>query len=353
MRPTFTSPSLLRSLGFTMLATLALLSACGEDTSSDGGAGSDGSGDSGGSGGSDTGAGGGDSSGGNQGLGGAPVIDPENPIEPGTNNPADSECNFAGAWLLRTTTTTVALGDDQVARRWYFYEVAQDGERFQISESLNCQVRVETVPCSGITCTRVTMNDDAATSVIERTSHAGTQGTFAMDGDECAFTMTPVYEVRGVTPGPYLPEDPTADEPLSALTPLPTSGDHADVTDWDGDGEPGLRFDIDAFISGWRDSGQRDKQTFYSVSGDADYAVPLEATEFSLKLDLELEEVVYAAENQVHETLGEVAEDGHYVEVIRLGDSRADAGLSDDDFTTCQALEAQYPFDCTTFGACN
>lgn len=348
MQRTFASAPLLRSLGLALLAAASVMTACGEDSATGGDAGAGGSADSGGSG-----SGGARAGSGDDGLGGAPVIEPDDPIEPGANNPADPECNFSGAWLVRTTTTSVALDDDQVARRWYYYEVAQDGERFQISESLNCQVRVETAPCTGIGCTVVTMSDDATAAVLERTSHAGTQGTFAMEGGECAFTMTPVYEVRGVTPDAYLPEDPADDLALSELTPLPTAGDDADVTDWDGDGQPGLRFDIDAVLDGSRNSGQRDKQTFYSVAGDADYAVPLEATQFVLKADIELEENVYAAPNPIFETLGELAADGHYVELFRLGDDRADAGLPADDFAACQALEAEYPYDCTTFGACN
>ncbi len=346
MHRTLASPSLLRSLGLTVFVTASLVVACGEDAGSDGGAGSDGAPDDGSGSGGGTGSGGSGSGsgGGSSGLGGAPVIDPDDPIAPGTNEPLDPECNFAGAWLLRTTVTSVAQGDDQVARRWYYYEVAQDGERFQVSESLNCQVHVETVPWSGVTGARVTMSDGAITAVLDRTSHAGTQGTFKKDGDECAFTMAPVYEVRGVDPGPYLPDDPRDDEPLSALAPLPSDPEHEDVTDWDGAGRPGLQWEIDALLDGWRSSGQRDKQEFYSVPGDTDYAVPLDATEFSLKLDIELEEIVYAASNAIFETLGVPKADGHYVEVHRLGDDRQDAGLSADDLELCKALEAQYPF---------
>jgi hypothetical protein len=270
-----------------------------------------------------------------------PGVTPEEPIPPGTSDPTDPECNLAGAWLLRSTVTSVANGDDQVARRWYLYEIAQEGARFQISTALNCQVRVKTDPYEGIGRADVTMNDAALAAVLARNSHAGTQGTFVKEGDECAFEMDPVYEVRGVNGDKYLPDDPTAYPDLADLLPLPTAGDDPDVSDWDGDGEPGLRWDIDTpLLDGWRDSGQRDVQRFYSVAGDATYAVPLEATEFTVKLDIDMEEVVYAAKNDLFASVGVLKDVDHYGEMQRLADDRESIpDLPSDDLEACRYLE--------------
>jgi hypothetical protein len=102
----------------------------------------------------------------------------------------------------------------------------------------------------------------------------------------CGVTLERWYQVRGVTDA-YLPPVFSADPALASLPPLPTVSNPIDgttfpagATDPDGDGFPGISFQLSGLVSGVRDSVQRVWKAYATlpgtpvVAGSLQFSVP-------------------------------------------------------------------------------
>jgi|GEM_PF-6801804 len=267
--------------------------------------------------------------------------------------PSDADCDLSGVWAVEANTHTTAdlpTGgtQDQRAKRWYLYEISHDGDDVEIVRSLNCQVHVE--GGTGLTGVTVTLEDTSTSSILERNSHAGMKGTYTKSGEVCELDLDRGYSVLGVNKGTYLPADASARPELSELTPLPTEGATDGAEDWDGDGDPGIAFTVDAFLPGTRNSAQRSYFEFDSDSTNEDYTIALSASTFTVNNLTSIEEQVLSADNDLLKTAATLSGTDHPVTFTRLGDNRAtatlpgDATIPEDDLEACKALQTAFPY---------
>ena len=282
-------------------------------------------------------------------MGGAPGGDGDGDDEL-VSKPASPECNLSGVWAVVAKTVTSAAGGNQVANRWYLYEVGQIGDDVEVVRSLNCKVRVEN---AGGVATEVTISDDALAGILKNNSHAGLHGTFSKSEDVCVLNFDRQYTVLGVKPDDYLPKDPNTRPALDTLPALPSENQPDGAEDWDGDGTPGLLFNVKTlggFLEGSRNSVQRGFVEFDSDETEPRYTIPVDSTAFTVNNTTAIEENVIAASSDTFKTLGTLKGSDHPVTFTRLGDTRAsarlpsDAKVPEDDMEACLALEQEFPY---------
>lgn len=186
----------------------------------------------------------------------------------------ETACEMTGYWAARQSTylREPILGGLQVSSNWFFLRLEQEGDAFVVRESLDCGILV-----TGSVTVRYTPS--ALRSVLHANAMDGSSGHPARRGTArvvpggCAVTFDRWYAVRGATDA-YLPADFLAKPELASLPPLPTVQNPASTTelpdgatDPDGDGAPGLSFQIEGLASGIRNSAQRDWKEFATPSG--------------------------------------------------------------------------------------
>jgi hypothetical protein len=187
---------------------------------------------------------------------------------------AENPCDLTGFWAVRETTylRDQVFGTVQVSSNWYLYDVAQVGDNFAITASLDCGVHV-----TG----SATIDYPPATlqSLIWLNSEDGTdpsrgqrQGTSTPEPGACAVTLAPWYFVRGVTTA-YLPADFASDPPLDGMEPLPSVSDPINgtvfpegATDPTTSGIPGVGTVVSGLAPGMRYSAQRSTAAFSGMS---------------------------------------------------------------------------------------
>lgn len=236
---------------------------------------------------------------------------------------------------------------DQIANRWYLFEISHDGENVEVVRGANCQVRVE--DDNELIGTVVTISDEALQGILDHSSPAGLVGTFSKNGEVCELDFERQYFVLGL-PESYLPENPEERPALSELPPLPTKADPTGAEDWDMDGELGLAFSVDSLASGTRHSVQRSYIEFDSDSSNPEYTIALDSSEFTVNNTTAISESVLSASGSFLETVGALQGTDHPVTFTRLGDSYETARLPSGDalpestFEMCKALEEEFPF---------
>jgi len=186
----------------------------------------------------------------------------------------DTACDMTGYWAVRTTdhTRDNVVGDLQTSSNWNFYRLSQTGTDFQVVQSLDCGVHVTgsvTVDYTpGSLQGMIYLNREDAESI-----HGARHGTSAATTGGCAVTFDRWYSIRGAEES-YLPQDFGSLVPLTQLPALPAVADPvngdavpAGATDPDGDGLPGVAFEITGIVQGVRDSVQRLWKEYASAPG--------------------------------------------------------------------------------------
>ena len=177
----------------------------------------------------------------------------------------DSACDLTGFWSVRETdyARDTVLQSIQTSSNWFFYHVTQTANDFVVDQELDCGIHVtgsatvEYTPAALRGVIYENRMDDPAST------HGLRHGTSTASGDGCAVTLDRWYSVRGAETS-YLPADFSLHQSNQELTALPTEADPvngtdtpAGTTDEDGDGLPGISFDITGFVTGVRNSAQR------------------------------------------------------------------------------------------------
>lgn len=158
----------------------------------------------------------------------------------GTLNDAavpESPCDMTGLWIAEQHTVSTAIGADQRATNYYYYQIRQEGDRFTIEKGLNCGLIVQGT-------TSVTLGDATLEALAPQESAGlGRQGTFkpAADGKSCEFQLDRSYNLRAANKAEFLTNhwkigDPP--KPLSEFPSLPKTP--PGMEDWDGDGKDGF-----------------------------------------------------------------------------------------------------------------
>ena len=204
-------------------------------------------------------------------------------------------CDMSGYWIVRQTDFSV---DDifggllQTSSNWYIFELAQEGDAFEVQISRYCGIQV-----SG--SVDVTLTPDGIRRLLpsnpqgrNNTARDPRRGVSREVGDgTCEFSMDRWYIVRGVEESsgesPYLPADFSARPELADLPVMPDVEDDQRMSeapidvegaeDWDGDGRDGLAWVVTGAASGVRNSVQRDWLEYFS---DEEFSVAAGSNEF-------------------------------------------------------------------------
>ncbi len=184
--------------------------------------------------------------------GGAPSVSPDtgsdevpegpDPVPDDTPPPDGGKCDMTGRWLLTTHSVTDALGQQQVAHDWHYYEIEQQGDTFRVTKGLLCGN-----DALGVGLFAVTADFSGAwDGITARMRLDGRTGSSAPTADGgCWVKVDRLYMVRGATVPYYL--DPSV--PLPTLE-QPGTDSAPGWEDWDGDGNPGITAVVSGVVAG-------------------------------------------------------------------------------------------------------
>lgn len=207
----------------------------------------------------------------------------------------EATCEMTGYWAARESTylRETILGGLQVSSNWFFLRFEQEGDRFRVTEGLDCGILV-----TG--SANVRYSPDALRAVLHANRQEGSPGHPARRGTArpvasgCEVSLDRWYNVRGL-PDEFLPADFTTKPALDSLRPLPTVRDPVGndrpegAIDPDADGQPGLAFQIAGLAAGVRNAIQRDYKEFGTPPGAS---VPASAVSFVVPGGFDLQENV-------------------------------------------------------------
>jgi hypothetical protein len=164
--------------------------------------------------------------------------------------PVDSACDLTGRWLVSQRVLAVAIGQQQAAHTWLYYEVRQQGAELVVDRGLHCGFDVVKK-----TSLAASVDSSAAwPALLQRNSSRGRTGRFTREGDRCRLQFAREYVVRGATLPHYA--DPT--QKLPGRTEQ-AQGGQPGWEDWDGDGQPGISLKVTSpLASGTLYTCQRD-----------------------------------------------------------------------------------------------
>jgi hypothetical protein len=193
--------------------------------------------------------------------------------------PSDATCSMQGLWAVRMTTYNQSLATSVVAN-WYYLEITQEGEAFEVVDSLDCGYGMQSVGASGITSAA------AIDAFSAHNSQVGRRGTSARSGSHCDLAFARFWSVRGANEASYLPEghdDARSIDELREAVPLPSAEHSSGQEDWDHDGKPGVSLLIGSNDA--RYSTSRDWSEWYTCNGgaaDPDICFPGDEQKYAL-----------------------------------------------------------------------
>jgi hypothetical protein len=215
-------------------------------------------------------------------------------------------CDMTGYWIARETDFSVdtVVTQVQTSSNWYLFQLIQTGDSFHVELGINCGLKV--TGTATVTLTEAGVRGLLWLNPQDRDAPAPRlprQGTFTTAGDACTFSMNRNYLVRGLDPKIFLPTDFLSKPDLSTLgpplpyedNPLKPTGTHLDgVADEDGDGHPGILYQISGNAGGARSVVQRDWNEYSDLPG---VPIPANAIEFVVRSDFDnRENILYVAE---------------------------------------------------------
>lgn len=162
--------------------------------------------------------------------------------EPSGDSPGSAgACELSGPWLVTEHLATDALGQLQYGHYYYYYEIAQSGEVFEVTRGTLCGNDAVGVGLFAVTVSQA----GGGAADREHVNHAGRRGVSRQVAAGCEIAFDKWYTARGVTLPFY--EDPA--------NPLPTVDDPAvggepGWEDWDADGKPGLTGNLSGTVEG-------------------------------------------------------------------------------------------------------
>ena len=217
-------------------------------------------------------------------------------------------CDMTGYWIVRETNFSrdTVFADVQTSSNWYVFNLVQTGDSFHVEEGINCGIEV-----TGSATVELTLA--GVRGLLRRNPQdkdvppprKPRQGTFTALANGCTFAMDRNYMVRGVDPALFLPSPAgfSSKVDLQSLVPLPhednpiepTSAHLGDgTTDDDGDGDPGITYQVGGSTSGIRSVVQRDWNEYSTPPGAF---IPANAIEFNARSDFDNQEnILHVAE---------------------------------------------------------
>jgi hypothetical protein len=162
---------------------------------------------------------------------------------------AGGGCDLSGRWLVSQRVLATAIGQEQAAHNWFYYEVSQVGGTLLVTKGLHCGFEVKAK--SGLAASVDSMSSWPA-FLTHNTSTRRT-GEISATGATCQVSFAREYVVRGATVTAY----------GDLAVPLPTMAQKAEGAtpgweDWDADGNPGVSYSVTSLVSGTLYVCQRD-----------------------------------------------------------------------------------------------
>jgi hypothetical protein len=174
-------------------------------------------------------------SGGASGAGGVSQLAGASAMEPA------SACDLSGRWLSTVRTVTDALGQQQIAHSYVYYEITQQGDAFTVSKGMDCGD-----DAVGAGAFAATVDFRAAwASVASKAGYTGRMGTSVVAGAGCQVEFAKWYTVRGATV-PYYTD---SSKPMPTVDQQAMNGQPG-WEDWDGDGNPGITGMVSGAVTG-------------------------------------------------------------------------------------------------------
>jgi hypothetical protein len=179
---------------------------------------------------------------------------------PGDARPSGRACDLGGRWLVAQRVMAVAIGQQQVAHNWFYYEIRQTGDDLVVERGLHCGFEV-------VKKTALAASVDSSSAwpaLLVHNNSAGRRGRFAAEGGGCRLQLGREYTVRGATLPHYA-------DPANAL---PGRNERADPAagkpgweDWDQDGQAGISLKVSSpLASGTLYTCQRDWTEYDGVT---------------------------------------------------------------------------------------
>ncbi len=254
------------------------------------------------------------------GTGTVPPPPPPPPADAGVDIPdatgtpvQDPSCDMNGRWLVAQRVLATAIGQDQAAHNWFYYEIRHEGANTIVTKGLHCGFEV--IKKSALSA--AVDSSGAWTALMERSNSNGRKGTYVKAGAGCNLTLAKEYVVRGATVPYYL----TPGNPLPAKD-KPALNGQPGWEDWDGDGNPGISLKASsALASGTLYVEQRDWTQYSGATSGT-------ATKFKVSITYNGEQVALgraAGAPQAIETASAPSADAtqHYAWFAKLADGQA------------------------------
>jgi hypothetical protein len=192
----------------------------------------------------------------------------------------DTACDMTGYWAANETAFTqdTVIGSIQTSSAWSLFHFAQTGNDFHVVEELDCGVHttgsanVDLTQASFVANMYLNRQDGVADDA--GVVHAARHGTSQQVAGGCAMTLDRWYKLRAATDD-YLPADFTTNPPLASLKPLPAVTSFlpnstewpAGATDPDGDGIPGIAYQVSGLLNAVREAVERGYQGYATPAG--------------------------------------------------------------------------------------
>jgi len=141
---------------------------------------------------------------------------------------------------VTTHFVTAALGANQTAHSYLYYEIGKNGADFVVTKGLYCG---DFAHGTGLVDVQVHFDASNAT-VFRHVNLAGRTATSTTTAGGCTVHFSKQYTVKGATI-PYYLEDPSRTMPTEQQ---PASGTTPGWEDWDGDGKPGITGTIQSSV---------------------------------------------------------------------------------------------------------
>jgi hypothetical protein len=155
--------------------------------------------------------------------------------------PRDPSCDLNGRWLVAQRELASALGQEQVAHNWFYFEVRHEDADVVLTRGLHCGFEV--LKRSALSAS---VDSSAAwPAFLARNSSTGRRGTFVKEGSGCRLTLQREYTVRGATVSHY--SNPAIKLPSRTER---AEGQTPGWEDWDNDGNPGISLVVTSALAG-------------------------------------------------------------------------------------------------------
>jgi hypothetical protein len=284
------------------------------------------------------------------GAGGATTTQAGAPAESGAgaSSPAggatDPECDLTGLWAAKQMTVSESLSLPQTSNNWYFLELRQTGDTAEVVRHFDCGIEVR----GSVT---VTVSKATLMASLTRNLQMGRKIAVKRAADKCTLDAEQFWSIRGADEQRFAPDMRNSSQSigdLKTMKPLPTPSMMDGSVDTEGDGKPGIAFQVAGIIMGTRNSVQRDWSRWFTEPGYEIAAGMNWTSDLRIRSDFDNEEsILDPTSGLLNSNSLPKAGAKHALKLRFLGrdasDARAAAMIKPADLDTCYAIQDALP----------